>query len=195
MWVEIDTADEGSFSINQPAFLMLTETGMGTVPTALDIRSAALELPALFERSPECVAAEMRCLVARSPKHNPDIDPAIRCALQDIKRSSASVRHPKICPHKRDGHPDCPLRGVDQCTNSPKRRLTIDPRTEFVPISDRIGASNADPARLKAHRAGEQRWVDKRPELAAPGLQTVRSQPRPIGQRSPVTRLMPGDPP
>src|SRR5579872_4037259 len=142
MRIEIDSPHECDFivcaGVDQPAFLVLTETWMSAVPTDFHPRPAHIEQAKVTFRAPERVAFERIGLHPRSPKNNSHIDAAGGSAIKNVQCASPAVWHLEGGPHESHCCPDALSRSLNRIADAPKRRFAVNQRQYPISMARRV---------------------------------------------------------
>ena len=106
MRIEITAAKKNGLGlragIDKPGLLMLTESGLGAIPSDANGEIAPLEQIDMFRRAPEGIRFKLFGFGIGSPEDQSNVQALRRRAIQDVQRRPPTVWHLEVCPH--EGH-------------------------------------------------------------------------------------------
>ncbi len=140
--IEINPAKENGLhlraGIDKPAFLMLTESRLRTIPSDTNGGIAPGEQVDMFRRAPEGIHPELFSFGIGSPEDDSNIQTPRRRAIKDIQRRPTTVWHLEVRPHEGHRRPNALTSRFDGFTNAAECRLSVDEWPQRVSRTRRI---------------------------------------------------------
>ena len=140
--IEINPAKENGLrlraGIDKPAFLMLTESRLGSIPPDTNRGIAPGEQVDMFRRAPEGIRLELFSFGIGSPEDESNIQTSRRRAIQDVQSRPPTVWHLEVCPHESHRRPNAPMSRLDGFTNAAECGLSVNEWPQRISRTRRI---------------------------------------------------------